>query len=180
MERRWTIRLTAEVGAATPSVVEWWQSPERKEEFLAALVARGMTNCTIEDSTQEPSRIRDSRWTAPTGSTMHQRIESKLGENGRPGGWVGGQFRIVMREVNHVRFASGAEEIVDCDHTLEFTPCGTSRTEIVSTHNHRTVDGRWYHRLLPPRRAHVQMNRELREMASRCELALGARSSGPG
>lgn len=112
-----------------------------------------------------------------TGSTVHQRIECTLGPSGAPGAWDGERFVIVGHEVNRVRYSTGREETVDCNNTFEFVPISEEETHIITTHRHRTIGGRWYHRFLPPNSAKAQMTRELRQMAIRCERDLLGASS---
>jgi hypothetical protein len=51
-------------------------------------------------------------------------------------------------------------------------PTDGDSTEMISTHRHRTLGGRWYQRILPPINARTQMERELRALAARCESDL--------
>jgi hypothetical protein len=65
------------------------------------------------------------------GSKMHQRIESQLGPDGRPGAWNGNSFLLVAHQVNQRTDPTGREEKVDCNHTTEFVPTGEDATEII-------------------------------------------------
>jgi hypothetical protein len=164
--------MRAKVRADVHSVVAWIQHPDRKDELLAALGREGATNRSIEDTFADSIRIRDLRWTTRTGSKAHQRVETAIGTTGLPGAWDGERFLVVGHEVNHVRYATGREETVDCNSTLEFVPTGPDLTEIISIHHHRTIHGPWYNKFIPPNSSRVQMQRELRVWTLRCETAI--------
>jgi hypothetical protein len=167
------------VRASTPLVVEWWRHPDRKQEHLDNLVKKGMTDISLKDSLVGSVRIREIEWTTRVGSSMHHRIETELGSDGLPGGWQGDRFLIVAHEVSQSR-SRAKLQVVDCNQTLEFNPVRGDETEVVSTHQHRKLNARWFEALLPSNStrtafAKAEMDRQLEEVALRCEQSLSLR-----
>lgn len=92
---KWTIRVAARIEANPRAVVSWYRHPDRIEEVLAGLVARGVTDCSVERSFTDSVRILDIRFTTPRGSTNYTRNESQLGPDGQVGSWSGDRFMLI-------------------------------------------------------------------------------------
>src|ERR1700722_55966 len=171
-----TIRVRARVRAPTPLVVEWWRHPDRKQEHLDNLVKSGMTDVSLKDSFKGPLRIRVIEWTTRLGQRCISEVKTELASNGLPGDWEGDRFVIVAHQVNQTRNGDKLQ-VEDCSHPLEFNPVRGEETEVVSTHQHRKLNVRWFEALLPSNSTRIafakaEMDRRLEETALRCEQAI--------
>lgn len=175
-ESTWTIRNQATVRADLTRVVEWWLHPDRLADHRAILERRGATEIAVESSESDGRRVRV--WTMRyRGTTVEARTETELGPKG-PG--VAGDDRHVIRawEHLHVDYPTGRTTTTECETVTELIAVSSDATKITSVHKHHRCDGKWFERFLPPNSERAALNRELRALATQCEMDLSTPSSG--
>ena len=125
----------------------------------------------VETMDSDGRRIRE--WTVRfrSGTEVKYMVETELGPDG-PG--VPGDDRHVIRTWDHQRvdYTTGRRVTIECENVTEFISAPSGTTEIISVHSHRKSGGKWFERFLPPNSERALLNRELRAMATQCEMDL--------
>jgi hypothetical protein len=154
-------------------VREWWFHPDRIIDVRSLYERRGAEDVTLEVSEIDGRRIQEWRLRFRSGARVVYMVETELGPHG-PG--VGDDTRHVVHRRDHqvVDHPNGKRVTIDCECVMELVAARPGTTTILAVHRHRKVGGKWFERFLPPNNERSLLNRELRALATQCEMDLSS------